>query len=127
MQFLVQFFLVPLQSLPGLGGPKLADLPVAFREGAYCFAGVQQVKGVGDCGHYHAALSLLSYFVVFLAFNIVAVELIKQGGAVLMAMATAMAMPMQNLAFSLPLPSRYGFSEPISPTDVVGLLVVLCL
>jgi hypothetical protein len=43
----------------------------------------------------HAAASLLAYFVVFLAFNIIAVELIKQGGAVLMAMATAMALPMQ--------------------------------
>jgi hypothetical protein len=33
MQFFVQFVLIPLQSIPGLGGPKLADLPVAFDEG----------------------------------------------------------------------------------------------
>jgi hypothetical protein len=30
-----------------------------------------------------------------------------------------------HLAFSLPLSPTYGFSEPLSPADLVGLLVVV--
>ena len=49
-QFLLGWGLYPLQTLPALGGLRLADLPELLRDGCLC------TVGHGPCGAGHAAI-----------------------------------------------------------------------
>jgi len=124
-QFFFGLALAPLQALPGIGsahGVPLSSIPTAFLESWDCFL----EKPTSVChGQWPApSLLLLAFCAVNLVFNTGGLYVSKHGSAVLNVITYAVLLPVTTLIFSLR-PLMGAFTEPLSASTVLGLLLVL--
>lgn len=120
----------PLLSLPGFGGVPLREVPSTFREGFYCFIGHDDVpvyslgKVIGHCSPFVTRITFMFSLSGFFA-GVLQLFITKYSSAVLTVLVTAVALPLANLAFSVPFVMGADSVEPFSWWDVGGLAVVL--
>ena len=120
---------VPILSLPSFGGIPLSDIPEVFRNGARCFIGDDSIpvekhgKIIGHCSDFTPRVTMIFSVSGFLA-GIFQLLILKEGGAVIMVICQAIALPLANMAFSVR--AIMGSQvEDFSWYDVGGLLLVL--
>lgn len=116
-QFVLGWALYPLQTLPELGGIRLADLPAVVRDGVLC------TVGRAPCTAGHAAVFWAYTCVDFWCYYF-GLWVIQRGGAALLVLVTAVALPLQQLVLcTRPLVGRWA--EDFFWGDAVALLLVL--
>ena len=89
--------LYPLQTLPALGGVHLGDLPALLTNGTLC------TLGQGGTCHAGHAVAFWSYCSVDFWCYFFGLYVIQRGGASLQVLASAIALPLQQLVLTSPL------------------------
>eukprot|EP00937_MAST-01D_sp_MAST-1D-sp2_P004739 g4739.t1 len=145
LQIPMQFVLVPIEGVPGLGGVAVSQIPESFANGARCMANEALVGAPAFCVPARVANNtcgsaplppdcknagwiFVVFFLFLLALNVFGLTLVKHCSAVLLALSAAMALPVQNLMFSASVssgPAASAFNVPLSWEDGVGLIIVL--
>ena len=116
-QFVLGWALYPLQTIPELGGISLADVPAIVRDGIACTA------GLAPCTPGHAVVFWAYTCVDFWCYYM-GLWVIQRGGASLLVLVTAVALPLQQLALcARPLLGRWA--ETFFWGDAIALLLVL--
>jgi CRT-like, chloroquine-resistance transporter-like len=128
-QLFIVWVFVPLLSLHGFGGTPLHDIPMVFRDGFRCFIGDTTIpvyngdEVTGYCSPFVPRVTMLYSTLGFLA-AIFQLLILRYGSAVLMVIASAVILPLSNLAFSIEWVMGDQV-EPFSYYDVGGLVLVL--
>mmetsp|Transcript_26600 Transcript_26600/g.83209 ORF Transcript_26600/g.83209 Transcript_26600/m.83209 type:complete len:452 (-) Transcript_26600:2912-4267(-) len=132
LQVIIGFALLPLLALPGFGGEPVSELPLQMERGTRCFLGENSLHG-DDCGSCsiswpvcvpRATLAMVNYIVVNFVYNVLNLLVTKHASAALLVMSASLALPVSNLAFSIPALAGDAV-EPVSSWNILGLLVVL--
>lgn len=118
-QALFVFLMLPL--LTAARGMQAADLPAYLADGWACFRGLTPSCG-SDCSG--APLLPVLYVLLNLAFNVSALELIRQAGNVAMSLTMSAIVPFTILAFTVPLPFLPP-APPLGPLFALGAGVLL--
>ena len=116
-QFLLGWALYPIQTLPQFGNLSLSELPDVVRDGVLCTVG----HGPG-CGASHAAVFWAYCTVDFWCYYF-GLWVIQRGGASLMVLSSAIALPLQQLVLCSPLVGKW--SESFFYGDGIALALVL--
>eukprot|EP00941_MAST-03F_sp_MAST-3F-sp1_P002341 g2341.t1 len=124
-QFLLGFALYPLQTFQALGGLQLDSIPTVFWDGILCVVGVTPMDSKPQCGAFTAGI-FWAYCVVDFCCYAFGLFVIQRGGATLMVIASAVALPLQQLVLCSPLLGTYNeYREHFSFSDLVALFLVL--
>eukprot|EP00936_MAST-01D_sp_MAST-1D-sp1_P002864 g2864.t1 len=140
-QILFTALCLPVNALPllGDGAVPLTELPTILADGAACVvAGVDAVtpathpgcKKVLTAGHqtcdrcYGAWRPLGAYLAANFLMNVFLTGLLKHAGSTLMFAVTTVKMPMQAIAFSLPLFMGTA-AQPFALRDAIGLAIMV--
>ncbi|KAL1528290.1 hypothetical protein AB1Y20_009647 [Prymnesium parvum] len=115
-QFALGWMLYPLQTLPQFGNLSLAELPAVVHDGVLCTA------ARGGCGADHAII-FWSYCAVDFWCYYFGLWVIQHCGASLMVLASAIALPLQQLVLCSPMVGRW--SESFFWGDGLALALVL--
>lgn len=118
-QALFVFLMLPM--LTAARGMRAADLPAYLADGWACFRGLTPSCG-SDCSG--APLLPVLYVLLNLAFNVSALELIRQAGNVAMSLTMSAIVPVTILAFTISLPYLPP-APPLGPLFAVGAAVLL--
>lgn len=106
------------------------DLPNNLWGGLRCYLGYNTItpdtatlsRPSDDC---RSAFALVNIYVVFnLLFNIMAIAIVKSGGANMMWMASTVLVPLSDLVFSFHWMPRFA-RQTMGITDVIGLFLIL--
>ncbi|KAL7550329.1 hypothetical protein ACHAWF_013575 [Thalassiosira exigua] len=119
----VSMMLMPLASVPGLGGKEaipLSELPEYMGRGSECFRGINPTLG-DDCRG--APLAPALYLGVNVMMNISLLLLVKHGGALLGFLTTSVTFPLSTILFVLPWP-LLG-SSTLNIFVIIGLAIEL--
>jgi len=116
-QFVLGWGLYPLQTIDALGGLAMAELPSVVRDGVLC------TVGSGPCSAGHAAI-FWSYTCVDFWCYYFGLWVIQRGGASLLVLASAVALPLQQLVLCAK-PVLGKWAESFFWGDGVALLLVL--
>jgi len=120
-QFTLGWALYPLQTVPALGGIELSGIPDVVRDGVLCTVGIS--TSTNACSSTHAAL-FWSYCGVDFWCYFCGLWVIQRGGASLMVLSSAIALPLQQLVLcARPIVGRWA--EPFFWGDGVALVLVL--
>jgi len=128
-QLVLTWVFLPLLAISVFGGIELSTLPEIMIDGAKCFIGDTSVPvyddqtKIGYCNIY-APIWTIAYSITGFLQGIAALFVIAQGSAVLSVIATAIQLPLANLAFNLPLIMGPDV-EPFSWWNVGGLGAVV--
>ena len=107
-QFLLGWALYPAQTLPEFGGLSLSDIPAVIRDGAKCtFAITSQGADRPACSYLNPLLFFV-YCAVDMTCYCLGLFVIQRGGANVMVIASAVALPLQQIVLVLPLLGKYG-------------------
>lgn len=118
-QFVLGWAVYPVQAVPALGGIDLTSLPELLVNGTLCTVG----RGEG-CSLTHAAI-FWGYCCVDFWCYFFGLWVIQRGGASIMVLASAIALPLQQLLLcAQPLVGRWA--ESFFWGDAVALALVLC-
>ena len=123
VQTLLYFPYYTIQNIGAFGGLDLADLPYVLRDGILCTAGADALSANGNrpaCTWRNPFLFFTYCAVDYCCYGM-GLYVIKKGGANLVVLATAISLPLTNIAFSLPLGSVPGFGEKFEPLNVAAL------
>lgn len=132
-QLVISWCYLPLLSIPALGGQELSTIPASLVDGAKCFFGdtsvpVYNSDGLitGYCGLSTTLVTFCFSISGFLS-GIMTLYIMKMGSATLYVLASALALPIANLSFSVaPLMAAVGLeSEPFSWYNAVGVVMVV--
>ena len=123
-QFSLGWALYPLQTLKALGGVDLDQLPQLLANGTACAVGYRlSPDGGGGCGVQHTAL-FWTYCAVDFWCYFFGLWVIQRGGATLMVLASAIALPLQQLVLCTP--ALVGkWSEHFFVGDAIALVLTL--
>lgn len=125
-QFLVGLLFLPITAIPGFGGLTFDEIPGNLNDGALClFAGENSITTGAhpdDCTW--AWTMVLGYIAANIAYNIVILLVIKYGSAALLYVASAVVLPLANIAFTLDF-IMGNQAQNLSVYDIVGLVVIL--
>jgi len=121
IQVLLGFVFLPALQLPAFGGVPLKSIPQQFTLGFQCFRGINTLPG-DDCKD--AWSTMWIYVLVNFLFNVLQLLITKHGGATLLVISAALALPVTNFAFCMPWIMGED-TEPFNPYDAVALVVVL--
>lgn len=125
-QFLVGLLFLPITAIPGFGGLTFPEIPGNLEDGARClFTGHNSIttgKNVDDCEW--AWTMTLGYIIANIAYNIVILLMLKYGSAALLYVASAVVLPLANIAFTLDFIMGKEATT-LSPYDIAGLVVIL--
>jgi drug/metabolite transporter (DMT)-like permease len=128
-QFSLGFLLYPAQTIPALGGLDLTGIPKVVWDGAQCAAGIptagSREAGV-ECGR-RTALLFFGYCAVDFCCYAYGLKVIQEGGANVMVVASAVALPLIQLVLCSPLVPLIGGrqAERFDASDLVALVLVL--
>lgn len=129
IQLFITFCLLPLQSLQPFGGIDLHDLPSTLADGARCFIGDTSVpiydKAGAVTGHCSSYVPMITFVFSLTGFisGILNLYVVKHGSAALMVLGTAFALPLSDIAFSIPF-LMGDDAKPFDGTAVGGLVLV---
>ncbi|EWM29290.1 Transmembrane transporter protein, chloroquine resistant [Nannochloropsis gaditana] len=121
IQVLFGFAFLPALQVPIFGGMPLREIPQQFTLGFKCFRGINTLPG-DDCKD--AFLTMWMYVLINFLFNVLQLLITKHGGATLLVISAALALPVTNFAFSMTWIMGED-TEPFNPFDAVALAVVL--
>jgi hypothetical protein len=125
-QFLVGLLFLPITAIPGFGGLTFPEIPDNLENGALClFTGHNSIttgKNVDDCEW--AWVMTLGYIIANIGYNIVILLMLKYGSAALLYVASAVILPLANIAFTLHF-IMGDRATTLSPYDIAGLVVIL--
>lgn len=121
IQVLFGFLFLPLLQVPAFGGVPIREIPQQFSLGFKCFLGQNSLPG-DDCDD--AMLTMIGYVVVNFLYNVLTLIITKTGGATLLVISAALALPVTNFAFKLKVVMGED-TEPFEWSDVIALVIVL--
>ena len=123
VQTLLYFPYYLVQNIDAFGGLDLADLPYVLRDGLICTVGGDALSANPNRPNctWRNPFLFFTYCVVDYCCYGLGLYVIQRGGANLVVLATAISLPITNLAFSLPLP-LHGFGEKFEALNLVALL-----
>jgi len=121
IQVLFGFAFLPALQVPAFGGVPFKEIPQQFTLGFQCFRGINTLPG-DDCKD--AFSTMWVYVLVNFLFNVLQLLITKHGGATLLVISAALALPVTNFAFGMPWIMGED-TEPFNPYDAVALGVVL--
>eukprot|EP00753_Platysulcus_tardus_P010546 PLAT2833.1.p1 GENE.PLAT2833.1~~PLAT2833.1.p1 ORF type:complete len:420 (+),score=158.05 PLAT2833.1:1048-2307(+) len=130
-QIILQWPLLPLQTLPGFGNFDWDVLPETITDGWRCFLGDTTVPVIdatgavtGYCSSYNTWILFAGSIIDFIGGGIFYLLILKHGSALLTTIASALSLPLSNLAFTIRALNGRATS-PFSWYDVGGLIAVL--
>ena len=121
-QFCLGWALYPLQTFPELGNITLSKLPTVIETGVLCTLGNPVSTSIGRCSWSNTLIFFVYCSVDFWCYFF-GLWVIQLGGANLMVMATAVALPLQQLVLCSPL--MFSYEESFFGGDAVALLFVI--
>ena len=129
VQFVLYLPLLPTQTLDALGGLQLSDIPAIMWDGVRCTFGVTSTEpsglpapGLPHCDGANTAM-FFAYTTVDFSCYFCGLYIIRRHGASLMVVASAVALPLQQIVFCLPFLAQY--QERLYRTDGAALASVL--
>ena len=126
VQSFLYFLYYPVQTVPSMGGLDIKDLPAVIRDGFRCTAALGPLssnKNRPSCDWRHPFF-FFTYTVVDYCCYAYGLYVIQKGGANLMVLASAIALPLSNLAFCIR-PIMMGRTEKFHPTDAIALVLAV--
>jgi predicted permease len=121
-QFVLGWIYAPVTAIPGFGGISIKEIPRNLADGGKClFAAINSEAG-DDCSL--AWAMTLGYVVANIFYNIVILLMLKYGSAALLYVASAVILPLANIAFTLHFIMGDRATK-LSPYDIGGLVVIL--
>lgn len=128
IQLAMAWALVPLLSIDAFGGIKLSSIPSVMSNGFRCFLGDTSVPVINDgvvVGHCSRSVTLVSCALLLsdLVSGIMMLFIMKKMSSSLMVVAVAVALPLSNIAFSVP----FLMGDQVLPFnlfDALGLALV---
>ena len=121
-QFMLGWFLYPLQTLPAFGNITLANIPSVIGNGVLCTFG-QNTGHTNPCGPFNAIIFFVYCSVDFWCYFF-GLWVIQKGGANLMVVTIAIALPLQQLVLCMKI-LLGKYSELFFWGDSVALVFVL--
>eukprot|EP00051_Salpingoeca_urceolata_P002230 m.48275 g.48275 ORF g.48275 m.48275 type:complete len:424 (-) comp11986_c0_seq2:10-1281(-) len=121
-QFFLGWALYPLQTLKDFGDLSLHELPQIVWDGCKCTVGIS-TEGRPFCD-WHNPFYFFLYCAVDYCCYAMGLYVIQRGGANLMVLASAIALPLSQLVFCIR-PMMGQFYEKFYPTDGAALAMVL--
>jgi len=125
-QFLIGLLFLPVTAIPGFGGLTFDEIPTNLENGARClFTGHNSITTGAhpdDCEF--AWAMTLGYIIANIMYNIVILLMLKYGSAALLYVASAVILPLANIAFTLDFIMGKEATT-LSPYDIAGLVVIL--
>ena len=121
-QFMLGWFLYPLQTLPAFGNITLANIPSVIGNGVLCTFG-QNTAHANPCGPFNAIIFFVYCSVDFWCYFF-GLWVIQKGGANLMVVTIAIALPLQQLVLCMKI-LLGKYSELFFWGDSVALVFVL--
>jgi drug/metabolite transporter (DMT)-like permease len=115
------FVFMLLPAITAARGMAVADLPSYLAAGWQCVRGISPPCG-SDCTG--APLIPILYVVFNLAFNVAALQVIKQAGNVAISLIMSAIVPLTLFAFTLPLP-YLDPAPPLGPNFLLGAAVLM--
>jgi hypothetical protein len=120
-QEILGFVFLPLLSLRAFGGVGQDQMWTQMTYGYACYNEINSLPG-DNCKGAHNLFWL--YVIINWTLNILLLMMTKEGSAVMLVVANAIALPVTNLAFSVE--AIMGDEvEPFSAWDLVGLVLVI--
>eukprot|EP01095_Lingulamoeba_sp_RSL-Kostka_P001677 TRINITY_DN12451_c0_g1_i2.p1 TRINITY_DN12451_c0_g1~~TRINITY_DN12451_c0_g1_i2.p1 ORF type:complete len:376 (+),score=89.59 TRINITY_DN12451_c0_g1_i2:255-1382(+) len=130
-QLFVSWIFLPLQTINGFGDLSFSELPDEFVNGTKCLIGDTSIPIFNDSGVTgYCSLYVLEITVCYSVSGFIAgifqLCIVKYGSAVLMAIITAITIPLTNIVFSIEFLMGPDEVEPFSWYSIAGLILV-CL
>jgi len=122
-QFMLGWFLYPLQTIPAFGNISLADIPSVIGGGVLCTFGDSSSSSSNSCGIFNTII-FFGYCSIDFWCYFFGLWVIQKGGANLMVITIAIALPLQQLVLC----TKFllgKFSETFFWGDSVALILVL--
>jgi len=124
LQLFVGFMFMPVLAFPAFGGVALSDIPTQLVDGWRCFMG-EELEGFQCHTVSPSPMAMtLTFTVVNFVYNVLLLNITKVGGAVMVVITSALALPITNIAFTLPF-LMGAEAEPFNWWNVGGLALVV--
>jgi hypothetical protein len=126
VQSFLYFAYYPVQSIPAMGGLDIADLPAIIRDGFRCTFASGALSSNANRPHcdWRNPFFFFTYTVVDYCCYAYGLYVIQKGGANLMVLASAIAVPLSNLIFCVR-PIMMGRTETFHVTDAIALVLAV--
>jgi len=101
-----------------------SQIPTNFIDGAKCYIGINSIttgQQPDNCALV-GPLFVTLYLIFNVTYNILIIMILKYGSSNILWLAMTLMVPLGNFAFTLPV--KY-LSQPLEPSDIVGLIVIM--